>query len=133
MVARINVCNWFLRCVRDEDGKLFFVFLSFFNDEAWFSLSAEVNSQNFRYCSTEIPRQTLHDENVSVYSDINERRITVRIFSALQVNSARNINNILRPFCRPNTTTQATLCFPARYCNSSYDASNFGSIARGFR
>jgi hypothetical protein len=73
----------------------------FFN-EAWFSLRAEVNSQNNWYWRAENPRfiheLPLPDEEIGVWCAINACRIIGTIFYNDTVNALRYVNNILRPF-----------------------------------
>jgi hypothetical protein len=66
--ARIQYCRWFQELVfnglHDQE-------LTFYSDEAWYTLSGYVNSQNNRYWSTENPHAVhevpLHDLKVGVW------------------------------------------------------------------
>ncbi|PSN33354.1 hypothetical protein C0J52_27713 [Blattella germanica] len=80
-VARIEFCRWFQQSVYDgslDPG------LTFFSDEAWFTLNGRVNSQNNRYWGQEIPHEfheiPLHDEIIEVWCAVSASRIIGQMF-----------------------------------------------------
>ena len=70
-------------------------------DEAWFSLSGSVNSQNSRYYATHNlhlrNKQPLHSAKLGVWCAISGRRIITRFFRQT-VNADRYIHNLFNPF-----------------------------------
>ena len=78
---RIDFANFILIKV-DEDNC--FVDKLIFSDEAWFSLSCDVNSQNCRFWSQKNPFQyyevPLHDQEVMVWAAITSSSVVGPIF-----------------------------------------------------
>jgi hypothetical protein len=62
--------------------------LTFYSDEAWFTLSGYINSQNDRYWFTENPHAVhkvlVHDEKLRGWCAISARRIRGPIFLTKQ-------------------------------------------------
>lgn len=97
--ARTEFCRWFQQPVHDgslDPG------LTFFTDEAWFTLRGRVNSQNNRYWSQENPHDfhelPLHDSKIGVWCAVSENRILGPIFYEETINSDRYVRLILTPF-----------------------------------
>ena len=81
----------------------YFWILSFFisSDEAWFSQSGYVNSQNMRHYATATPhqyvQQPLHNLKIGVWCAISGFRIITRFFPQT-VNAHRYAQNQFYPF-----------------------------------
>ena len=97
---RINYCEWFQRFIMRHGNDV--LDRTFFTDEAWFSLSGFVNSQNTRIWSSENPNAIqetpLHPEKIGVWCAISRSRIIGPIFFNTTVNSDVYCSDILFPF-----------------------------------
>lgn len=95
---RVAYCQWFENHINNNR----ILDLSFFSDEAWFHLSGYVNSQNFRFWSTENPHEfeetPLHSVKVGVWLAVSRRRIIGPIFFHDTINAVRYREQILEVF-----------------------------------
>lgn len=90
--ARINYCRWMMQAITNGTINLD---LTFFSDEAWFSLDGYLNSQNNRFWSLNNPHvfieSPLHSKKVGVICFMSRRRIIGPIFFRETLNSDRFI------------------------------------------
>lgn len=95
---RILYCQWFQQNLMNNDELLN---LTFFSDEAWFTLSGYINSQNMRVWSAANPHtfreSPLHPLKVGVWIAVSRRRIIGPIFFHETV-TAQRYRNIVREF-----------------------------------
>ena len=96
---RVRFCNWFNTQVHDG---ILGPQLTFFTNEAWFSLSGYVNSQNRRHWCADNPNiifeLPLHNQKIGVLCAISARRILGPIFFEGILNSQKYVEEILNPF-----------------------------------
>jgi hypothetical protein len=95
---RLEYCQWFQNNLNDDQ----LLDLTFFSDEAWFHLSGYVNSQNFRFWSSENPHNfietPLHSQKIGVWLAVSRRRIYGPIFFDGTINGERYRQVMLEPF-----------------------------------
>ena len=100
---RIQYCEWVQAHPHVMD-------ITFFSDEAWFTLDGTVNSQNNRVWCTENPYEIqespLHSAKIGVWCSVSRRRLIGPIFFETTVNSDVYISNILRPFINKLTADE---------------------------
>lgn len=95
---RLEYCYWFLNNLNVDR----LLDLTFYSDEAWFHLSGYVNSQNYRFWTSENPHNfietPLHSQKVGVWLAVSRRRIYGPVFFHDTINGERYKRIMLEPF-----------------------------------
>lgn len=96
---RIDFSNFILIQI---DGDIQFIDKLIFSDEAWFSLSDDINSQNCRFWCQENPHQyievPLHDQRVMVWAAITSSSVIGSFFFESTVNQYTYLDVIVNKF-----------------------------------